>query len=760
MLNHLPFASPRSRQIRSLTRLGILALLLVGAVILTLSAGGTQETRAAAPPSLAVGAAPNSAVEYGFVMALLDNNDDVKAMGFGWVQYGVYWKDAEPTRNSFNWGDTDNIIRYAQAANVNVLIRISRPPLWARDPACSSVDTCPPADPVEFGRFSNRLAAHVRTSQYRPPRVAYEIWNEPNTDIEWGNLCPDPARYAALLQAAYPQIKAGDPSATVVGGVVTTVGEREIPGCHLDDVTFLELMYDAGAAPYFDVLSDHPYGFASTPEADPAVGTNLVFRRAERHRTLMVDRGDSAKQIWATEMGWALDPRTTGAPCNPPDWYYLFSPDQQADYLVRAFQWAKSYWPWMGPMFVFNFDFSEAPWYATCHPFKYWSVKGRTAQSVLASFAQNPPPTYTPVPEQAPIISDVRYSAVNFARSGGTLTVEVDASDDDSTPIDTVQATVQFPGGGSQLFTFDLVSGTNHSGTWRSPAIPIAANNGTASETYYVTPYVIESFPPRRTTFAPTQAINVAITRFWDVPTDFWAYEFIEYLASASPPAINGYADGTFRPNNDTTRAQLTKIVALGFNLAPITPTTPRFADVPTNSTFYTYVETAAEHGLITGYPCGGPGEPCDPQERPYFRPNANVTRAQISKIVVIAAGWSLNVPNTASFTDVPVGSTFFSYVETAYRHQILGGYECGAPNEPCDVESRPYFRPGNNATRAQITKLVTLAVTEPPPTPTPTLTPTATRTATSTSTQTPITTVTPTTTPTATTVTVGADQR
>jgi hypothetical protein len=686
-------------------------------------------------------------------MALLDNNDDVKSMGFGWVQYGVYWSITEPTRNNFNWGDVDNIIRYAQAANVNVLIRVSRTPAWARDPNCAGVDTCPPSDPADFGRFTYQLATHVRTSQYRPPRVAYEIWNEPNTDIEWGNLCPDPIRYAGLVQAAYPQIKAGDSSATVVAGAVTTVGEREIPGCHLDDIDFLEQMYDAGAAPFFDVLSDHPYGFASAPEADPAVGTNLVFRRAERHRQLMVDRGDSAKQIWATEMGWALDPGTVGAPCNPPDWHYIHTPQQQSDYLVRAFQWARSYWPWMGTMFIFNFDFSEASWYEQCHPFRYWSVKGRTAQSALAAFVNNPPPTYTPVVDGGPVIHDVRYSALNFTRSGGTLTIEVDASDDDATPVDTVEASVQFPGGGTQLFPFTLVAGTNRSGTWRSPAISIAPNNGSAPETYQVTPYAIESFPTRRTTFAATQAINVANTRFLDVPTDFWAYEFIDYLASLPTPPISGYADGTFRPNNNTTRAQLTKIVILGFNIPTINPANGRFTDVPTSSGFYTFVETAAERGLITGYPCGGPGEPCDVQNRPYFRPNANVTRAQIAKIVVIAAGWGLNEPGTASFQDVPVGSTFFSYVETAYSHQILGGYPCGNPEEPCDGQNRPYFRPGNNATRAQISKLVTLAITEPTPTPTPTRTATPTRTPTSTRTPTEISTstATPVTTATAT---------
>ena len=256
-------------------------------------------------------------------------------------------------------------------------------------------------------------------------------------------------------------------------------------------------MYSAGAAPYFDVLSDHPYGFSSPPEQDPVNGpTGLVFRRAERHHDYMVANGDGAKKIWATEMGWAIDPRTEGLPCAPPDWYFLFNQQQQADYLVRAYQWSRSYWPWMGAMFTWNYDFNEAPWYQQCDAFRFFSVRGRIAQSALQNFVQNPPPTYTPVVPTAtptiavdgpPVISAVRYSATSFNRDGGTLTLDIDASDDDTTPIDSVNALVTFPGGATQLFVLSLVAGTDHNGTWRT-TIAIAPNSSGA-------PNITQSLP-------------------------------------------------------------------------------------------------------------------------------------------------------------------------------------------------------------------------------------------------------------------------
>jgi hypothetical protein len=62
------------------------------------------------------------------------------------------------------------------------------------------------------------------------------------------------------------------------------------------------------------------------------------------------------------------------------------------------------------------------------------------------------------------------------------------------------------------------------------------------------------------------------------------------------------------------------------------------FQDVPTNHTFYQYVERLYMHSAVNGYPCGGLNEPCvPPGNRPYFRPNNNVTRAQLTKIDVIA---------------------------------------------------------------------------------------------------------------------------
>jgi hypothetical protein len=58
------------------------------------------------------------------------------------------------------------------------------------------------------------------------------------------------------------------------------------------------------------------------------------------------------------------------------------------------------------------------------------------------------------------------------------------------------------------------------------------------------------------------------------------------------------------------------------------------FADVPSGSGFYEFVNRIYEQDIVTGYPCGGAGEPCDSENRPYYRPVAGVTRQQMSKFV------------------------------------------------------------------------------------------------------------------------------
>jgi hypothetical protein len=65
-------------------------------------------------------------------------------------------------------------------------------------------------------------------------------------------------------------------------------------------------------------------------------------------------------------------------------------------------------------------------------------------------------------------------------------------------------------------------------------------------------------------------------------------------------------------------------------------------------------------------------------------------------------------------FADVAPGTTFFDYANHVYQQEIVTGYPCGGAGEPCDDQNRPYYRPGNQVTRAQMSKFVDEARRKP----------------------------------------------
>ena len=119
------------------------------------------------------------------------------------------------------------------------------------------------------------------------------------------------------------------------------------------------------------------------------------------------------------------------------------------------------------------------------------------------------------------------------------------------------------------------------------------------------------------------------------------------------------------------------------------TPCTIPFTDVLPTDDFYEGVHWLYCRGAVSGYGS-------------VFLPYNNTTRGQITKIVVLAYSFTLYVPPTPTFRDVPTDHPFYQYIETAYHQDIISGYTCGMG---C-LE----FRPGNNVTRAQFCKIITLA--------------------------------------------------
>ena len=220
---------------------------------------------------------------------------------------------------------------------------------------------------------------------------AYEICNEPNVTGFWESQPPDPARYTQMLCVAYDRIKAADPEAAVVSAGLAPVGRvqgacNRWPGndCGaMDERTYAEAMLKRGAGACMDAFGYHPYGFAYEPERDPSTVENgFAFRGAEVMHQILVEHGLGDVPLWATEFNWLRDPAEDGP---SPEWCHRIpefedsfgwmdvSAQAQADYLVRAFQYADESWPWMHGMFVWNLDWHNYNW--LCEPSRYFSVR-------------------------------------------------------------------------------------------------------------------------------------------------------------------------------------------------------------------------------------------------------------------------------------------------------------------------------------------------------------------------------------------------
>ena len=358
----------------------LVALPLLGGMLLTAtSLPAVSET----PPHL----------DYGMMLAFPPGHLGlVRAAGFNWFKYFVYWNAVDPDhKRVYNWDTVNWRLDEACTHNLHVLLRVER----------DASDWTPIRDEEMVGweAFFHDLTAHIsarRATCSFPYRVALEIWNEPNLDFQWGYQPVDPVRYTEMVKRAYRGAKTADPRILIVAGSLAPTGESSAQA--LNDVTFLEAMYDAGLRGHFDAISIHNYGFGGPPE-DKAWGWDLLnFRRAEDIRAVMVARGDGALPVWATEFGWLLESPTCDAYWDRIGFaWQQVTAAQQADYLARAFAYAEANWPWMGPMIVSNLDFSVMPeeWYRPCEPLRYFAVLNqdtspRPAYTALATMPKRP----------------------------------------------------------------------------------------------------------------------------------------------------------------------------------------------------------------------------------------------------------------------------------------------------------------------------------------------------------------------------------
>jgi hypothetical protein len=189
---------------------------------------------------------------------------------------------------------------------LKVIGRLGYVPDWARPPDTSHLYL----DQKGYGAYADFVGAFVRHFKGRIDHLI--VWNEPNLSQEWGFRQVDPVGYTELLRQAYEAAKREDPEIQVLCCALAPTLAAEGSQAGMDDLVFLQRMYDAGAAPYFDGLAAHAYGWTFPPGAEPDPRA-VNFRRVELLREIMVRNGDGDKPVYITEAGWNDHPRWTKA---------------------------------------------------------------------------------------------------------------------------------------------------------------------------------------------------------------------------------------------------------------------------------------------------------------------------------------------------------------------------------------------------------------------------------------------------------------
>jgi hypothetical protein len=230
---------------------------------------------------------------------------------------------------------------------------------------------------------------------------------------------------------------------------------------------------------------------------------------------------------------------------------------------------------------------------------------------------------------------------------------------------------------------------------------PLVTDGGEFSVVYddgsigwdYLTPEMVIGYNPIPEVFGPQELVvaydyvwttfTVYVDRFSDVPYGHRNYVHINALVGLG--IINGYSDNTFRPSNTLTRAQAAIMIvrAIGLSTEGVSSS---FTDVPPTHAAYKFISAAYQAGIINGYSDGT------------FRPNANVTRAQIA--IMVQRAFNIQASGTTvSFTDVPEGYAPKKFIETLASQKIVNGYSDGT------------FKPLNNVTRAQFSTMIYNAI-------------------------------------------------
>ncbi len=266
--------------------------------------------------------------------------------GIAWVRWPTSWADIEPrntTPAGFNWTTLDADLLAAARHGLKVILTIDGNPGWAATYGQAGIiDLAPLSEFVEFVRaLVERYDGDGQNDAPGSPTVQhFEFYNEPDVYgvYRWGD---NGDKYAEMLCAAYPAVKAASPRAKVLMGGIAYDYFTEEYGPFVRE--FLDRVLTAGGGRCMDYMVFHYYpwfGFRWEPYG-PGISGKTEYLRGK-----LREHGVGHLPIMITEAGFFSN--------HNEDWYVQPVNERlQSSYLVKFFTQAiasdvhsMTWWSW------------------------------------------------------------------------------------------------------------------------------------------------------------------------------------------------------------------------------------------------------------------------------------------------------------------------------------------------------------------------------------------------------------------------------
>lgn len=157
--------------------------------------------------------------------------------------------------------------------------------------------------------------------------------------------------------------------------------------------------------------------------------------------------------------------------------------------------------------------------------------------------------------------------------------------------------------------------------------------------------------------------------RFWDVPKDHWAFEYISELVDKN--VLSGYEDGSYRPEETVTRAEWSKmmVVASGKQEVKLNNNGSYAVDYNSNDWYYGYINAVVDY--MNFY---------NESDGTYFKPNQAVSREDVTVSLVKLKGYdtdNVDYSVVMKFKDnASISNSIKKYVAVGIEKGLISGYE------------------------------------------------------------------------------------